>query len=198
MPRGFTKVDNEPLLDMRLSLRAKGLLAVMLSKPPRWQFSARGLACVLPEGEDAVRSALRELERTGWVTRERGRGPDGRLTGTVYRFDPRLGRASPQAGMPTQAPPAAGPPGAARQPQVKKDPDKKEKSKKDPYGRKCPIWKDNGGAGNADLFRRVLANRALDEPGGPEEPGEPGGPGEPGETGETGEPGEPGEPGETG
>lgn len=67
--RGFTPIDNRFLRDKRLTLKAKGLLALMLSLPDDWKFSAEGLAAILREKRDAVTTALQELEACGYLTR---------------------------------------------------------------------------------------------------------------------------------
>ncbi len=84
--KGYTKIDNAPLRDKALSLRAKGLLAVMLSLPPSWRFSVRGLAAICKEGVAAVRETLLELEQTGYLHRVKSRDAEGRICGASYRI----------------------------------------------------------------------------------------------------------------
>lgn len=71
--RDYTVFDNEMLRNPNLSLKAKGLLAYMLSRPPDWAFSVRGLSASGKDGPDSVRAALQELEDAGYVKRERKR-----------------------------------------------------------------------------------------------------------------------------
>jgi hypothetical protein len=54
------------LQDKNLSLRAKGLLSVMLTLPDDWRFTLSGLAALCKEGITAVNAAVRELERGGY------------------------------------------------------------------------------------------------------------------------------------
>ena len=61
----FTIMANHHLRDMSLSLKARGLLSLMLSLPDDWDYSARGLACLCRDGENSIRSALKELEQAG-------------------------------------------------------------------------------------------------------------------------------------
>lgn len=61
----FTVMANFHLRDANLSLKARGLLSVMLSRPDDWEFSAEGLAVFCQEGKDSVESGLKELEREG-------------------------------------------------------------------------------------------------------------------------------------
>lgn len=63
----FTMVANEMLRDSDLSLKAKGLLAVMQSLPEDWVFSIGGLAKICKEGGNAIRAALSELKEYGYV-----------------------------------------------------------------------------------------------------------------------------------
>ena len=67
---GFTILDNGIFRDTLLSMKAKGLLATLLSLPEDWNFSTLGLAKLCNDGEGAVRSALKELEQNGYLNRE--------------------------------------------------------------------------------------------------------------------------------
>lgn len=73
----FTVVDNSSITDTRLSLRAKGLHVVLLSKPDHWEFSAERLGTECREGRDAIRAALRELKECGYVLEIREQGAGG-------------------------------------------------------------------------------------------------------------------------
>ena len=65
----FTHVENTVFFDHALSLKAKGLLSMMLSLPEDWVYSVEGLVSLCKEGRDAVRSALAELEDAGYMVR---------------------------------------------------------------------------------------------------------------------------------
>ena len=67
--RDFTVMGNTHLRDKNLSLKAVGLLSKMLSFNDGWQFSTRGLAAICKEGPDAILSALKELEKNGYLVR---------------------------------------------------------------------------------------------------------------------------------
>lgn len=82
--RNFTVMSNSHLRDRALSLKAKGLLSLMLSLPEDWDYSIRGLAAICKEGVDAITSALRELEEQGYVMRRRLRSQSGRICDTEY------------------------------------------------------------------------------------------------------------------
>ena len=64
--KNYTVMSNHHLQDGNLSLKAKGLLSMMLSLPEDWVYSVEGLVSLCKEGRDAVRSALTELEDTGY------------------------------------------------------------------------------------------------------------------------------------
>jgi hypothetical protein len=74
---GFTIIHNATLRDSRLSWRARGLLAYILSLPDNWTIASGHLEQQAAEGREAVRSALRELETYGYLTRHRFHRADG-------------------------------------------------------------------------------------------------------------------------
>lgn len=63
----YTVMSNTHLRDKNLSLKAKGLLSIMLSLPPSWDYSVKGLVAILPEGDAAVEAALKELKKQGYL-----------------------------------------------------------------------------------------------------------------------------------
>lgn len=67
-----------------LSLKAKGLFSIMLSKPPDWKFNIRNLAELSRDGIEAVGNAVRELEEAGYIERHRQYSPEGHITGIRY------------------------------------------------------------------------------------------------------------------
>lgn len=75
----FARIDNALLQDERLSFRARGVAAYLLSKPDDWTFSARSLAGQSQEGDDSLERAIRELIDTGYVTRVRTRDVSGQV-----------------------------------------------------------------------------------------------------------------------
>ena len=82
--RDYTVMSNFHLKDMGLSLKAKGLLSMMLSLPETWNYTTRGLAAICKEGVDAISTAIRELEKAGYIIRRQLRGSNGRITDTEY------------------------------------------------------------------------------------------------------------------
>ena len=70
--RDYTVMSNHHLRNAGLSLKSKGLLSMMLSLPEDWNYTTKGLAKICKEGTDSIGSALKELERTGYIVRNRG------------------------------------------------------------------------------------------------------------------------------
>ena len=65
--KNYTVMSNTHLRDKNLSLKAKGLLSVMLSLPDNWEYSIAGLVAISKENETAVKSALNELKDNNYV-----------------------------------------------------------------------------------------------------------------------------------
>lgn len=82
--KGYTVMSNHHLRDRGLSLKAKGLLSQMLSLPEDWDYTLAGLSCINREKIDAIREAVRELERAGYIRRSRERDSKGQLRGADY------------------------------------------------------------------------------------------------------------------
>ncbi len=82
----YTTISNYHLQDKNLSLKAKGLLTIVLSLPPDWTISLDGLQSLSKDGAASVRAALDELEKNGYLTRNRGRRLDGTLQCVQYTF----------------------------------------------------------------------------------------------------------------
>jgi len=78
--REFTQIDNAAILNKAMSLKAKGLLAVMMSRPEDWDFYMDWLELQSRDGKEAHQSAMKELEDLGYVVREKSRGGRGRIT----------------------------------------------------------------------------------------------------------------------
>ena len=82
--RDYTVMSNHHLRNGKLSLKAKGLLSMMLSLPEDWNYTTRGLAKICKEGVDAIGNALRELETAGYIVRHQLRDRQGRISDTEY------------------------------------------------------------------------------------------------------------------
>ena len=82
--RDYTVMSNYHLRDMSLSLKAKGLLSLMLSLPENWDYTMKGLARICKDGIDSISGGIRELEEHGYLIRERVRGANGQLGSIEY------------------------------------------------------------------------------------------------------------------
>lgn len=81
---GYTVMSNHHLRNKNLSLKSKGLLSQMLSLPENWDYTLKGLSMINKESIDAIRTAIWELEKTGYVTRRQGRDEHGKMTDIEY------------------------------------------------------------------------------------------------------------------
>lgn len=72
----YVTIENDVIRDKRLSFKARGLLAYLLSLPDDWRISSQYLATVAPDGRDGIRTGLQELEQTGYLVRQRIQNPD--------------------------------------------------------------------------------------------------------------------------
>ena len=80
----YTTMSNHHFRNRSLSLKAKGVMSLMLSLPDDWDYTIKGLATLSKDGVDSVRSALKELEEQGYLTMKRVRNGRGHLTSTEY------------------------------------------------------------------------------------------------------------------
>lgn len=80
----YTVICNHVFRNNRLSWKAKGILAEMLSMPDDWQFSTQELIRRAKDGRDAVYSAIKELEGAGYLKRERATNEKGQFIGYDY------------------------------------------------------------------------------------------------------------------
>ena len=101
--KNYTVMSNVHLRDEALTLKAKGLLSLILSLPDDWHYSINGLATLTKEGRAGVMSCLRELEAAGYISRHQLRGEHGRMGQNEYVIyeEPR----PPQSGNPTTVKP---------------------------------------------------------------------------------------------
>ena len=100
--RGYTVMSNHHLRNKDLSLKAKGLLSQMLSLPEDWDYTLAGLSYINREKIDAIREAVRELERAGYIQRSRERDEKGRLRGADYViYEQPQPREPPNLDLPT-------------------------------------------------------------------------------------------------
>ena len=96
---GYTVMSNHHLRNKELSLKAKGLLSQMLSLPEDWDYTLSGLSYINRESIDAIRTAIWELEKAGYITRRQGRDDKGKMTAieyTIYEQPQPPAAASPE------------------------------------------------------------------------------------------------------
>ena len=82
--RDYTVMANHHLRNKALSLKAKGLLSLMLSLPEDWDYTTRGLSCICKDGVDSIRVGIQELEANGYLVRERRRNENGQYGAIEY------------------------------------------------------------------------------------------------------------------
>ena len=139
--KDFTVMCNHHLRNVKLSLKAKGLLSLMLSLPEDWDYTTKGLACICKDGVDSIASALKELEQHGYLTRQRVRFENGRLGDIEYTIHEKPAsqetaevppkRENPGQVNPRQEKPRQGKPAQGNPPQLNTDPLNTERSKTD-------------------------------------------------------------------
>lgn len=84
--KNFTVMSNHHFKNKNLTLKAKGLLSLMLSLPDDWNYNMQGLATLSRDGIDSVRSAIKELEHHGYVERHRLRNESDSLRQKKIKF----------------------------------------------------------------------------------------------------------------
>ena len=137
----YTTMSNYHLRDKNLSLKAKGLLSQMLSLPEDWDYTLAGLARINAEGKDAIRAAVVELEKAGYVQRRQTTHKDGKFSVNEYiiREYPASYNPSPEgpssvlplSGNPTAVEPSTAFTATKNPTQIKKDSRNKENKKTD-------------------------------------------------------------------
>ena len=134
--KDFTVMSNHHLRNTELSLKAKGLLSLMLSLPEDWDYTTKGLAHICRDGVDSITTALKELERHGYLTRQRLRNENGQLGDIEYTIhgvkqgvSPK--RENPRQVNPRQAKPEQAEPEQENPAQLNTNPQKTKKSKTD-------------------------------------------------------------------
>ena len=98
-------MSNHHLRNKELSLKAKGLLSQMLSLPEDWDYTLAGLSHINREKIDAIREAVKELEKAGYIVRSRERDEKGRLRGADYVIYEQPQPREPEAATSGEQPP---------------------------------------------------------------------------------------------
>lgn len=84
--KNYTTIDNNIYKNKKLSLKAKGLMSMLLSFAENWEFSEAGLTTLSSDGRTSVRSGLVELEENGYLVRTQYRNEQGNFGGYVYNL----------------------------------------------------------------------------------------------------------------
>lgn len=103
----FTVMSNYHFKEKKMSLKAKGLLSLMLSLPDDWNYSISGLVTLSKDGKDGVMSALAELEKFGYLSRQRLVNDKGQFSGIEYNIYEHPQTEKPIAEKPISAKPIA-------------------------------------------------------------------------------------------
>ena len=122
--KGYTVMSNHHLRNKELTLKAKGLLSQMLSLPEDWDYTLAGLSQINRESIDAIRTAVWELEKAGYIKRRQGRDEKGKMTAIEYTI-----YEQPQP--PDDTPPGLEKPILENPTQLNKDKQKTDLPKKD-------------------------------------------------------------------
>ena len=125
--KDLTVMCNHHLRNVKLSLKAKGLLSLMLSLPEDWDYTTKGLACICRDGVDSIGSTLKELEQHGYLTRKRIGVENARLADSEYTIHEKparqeTGEDPPKRENPEQAKPKQGELGQGKPTQLNTDP----------------------------------------------------------------------------
>ena len=107
----YTVISNTHFKEKNMSLKAKGLLSLMLSLPDNWDYSVNGLASLSKDGKDSVMNTLTELEQFGYLKRTKNVDSYGRFAGYDYDIFEKPNTETPYPGNPnTEKPNTENPP----------------------------------------------------------------------------------------
>lgn len=84
--RDFTVLSNDFLKDVRLSWKAKGIIAYVAMLPDDWVLNMRDLTNRATDGRDSLYSGIKELETCGYCAKTMRRNPDGTIAGYAYEI----------------------------------------------------------------------------------------------------------------
>ena len=130
---GYTVMSNHHLRNKELTLKAKGLLSQMLSLPEDWDYTLAGLSHINRESIDAIRTAVWELEKAGYILRRQGRDEKGKMTAIEYTIyeQPQPVLENPIPGKPMLENPTTDNPTSENPTQLNKDRSRTNLSKKE-------------------------------------------------------------------
>ena len=149
---GYTVMSNHHLRNKSLTLKAKGLLSQMLSLPEGWDYTLAGLSHINRESIDAIRTAIWELEKAGYIIRRQGRDEKGKMTAIeyiIYEQPQPSVDTEPGLDYPMLENPTPGKPTSENPTQINKDKSKTDRSSKD---------ESNKDLSNTEVSNPILSN----------------------------------------
>ena len=154
--RDYTVMANYHLRDKSLSLKAKGLLSLMLSLPDDWDYTTKGLAHICKDGVDSICATVRELEKHGYIHRRRIRNGKGQLEQPEPPADePQPKRENPVLDKPVLVFPEQAKPEQEKPAQLNTKQSSKEQSIPDGLNtHSIPLFPDGAAAGPPEAKRR--------------------------------------------
>ncbi len=162
--RDYTVMSNYHLRDKSLSLKAKGLLSQMLSLPEDWDYTLAGLSFINRESKDAIRSAINELEKGGYIIRRQTTDAGGKFSGNEYIIhespvSAELPPPKPLSVFPTTVNPTTGKPLSENPTQLNKDIQNTEKLNTDRVSTdSIPFFSGKTAADPPEPKRREMAD----------------------------------------
>lgn len=155
----YTVMSNNHFKEKGMTLKAKGLLSLMLSLPEDWDYSAAGLVTLSKDGKDGVTAALKELERFGYLKRTQAIDESGKFCGYNYEIfeAPQPATEKPSTDAPTAENPFAENPSTENPPQLSTNKSIPKKSSIDKSNTKKKERKSAGG-GSFDALLDKYSN----------------------------------------
>ena len=173
--KDFTVMSNHHLRNVSLSLKAKGLLSLMLSLPDNWDYTTKGLAHICKDGVDSISSAIKELEKQGYLTRQRLRDAHGRLGDIEYVIHEKPvlpdeqdailppKRENPRQVNPRQVNPVLGKPEQEKPAQLNIQEQSKEKQNTDVLTSFPSFWREDRSTQKDRMERRKIYSEQIRE-----------------------------------
>lgn len=105
----FVVVNKAIAMDQDLNMRDRGMMLTLMSFPPEWNFSIKGLEKIVPDGRDAISSSLQRLEEKQYLVRVQQRDERGKFSDTRIYINPNP-KENPMAGEPVTEKPSSAKP----------------------------------------------------------------------------------------